>query len=341
MEQIRISKAGGPGVLELRSAPDPEAGPGEVVIDVVAAGVNFADLMARMGTYPDAPPIPCVVGYEVAGTVRSVGSDVSDIASGDRALALTRFGGYSSVVSVPRRQVFRMPDSMSFEDGAAIPVNYLTAYLALFTMGSLEAGRRCLIHGAGGGVGIAAVQLARWAGAEIFGTASAGKHPFLSSIGVHHPIDYRTQDFSRVVNELTGGAGVHLILDPIGGRSVRAGYRLLSPLGKIVCYGISSSVKGGRRSILSLLGTVLSMPRPHPVSLMNENRGILGLNLGHLWSEISALEEIAERLLELYEGGHVKPVIAEVFPFSRAAEAHRYVHERKNIGKVLLRPSEH
>lgn len=336
MKQVWIAKAGRPEVLELRTAEDPQPGADEVLIDVVAAGVNFADLIARMGTYPDAPPIPCVIGYEVAGTVRSCGADVSGFEPGARVFALTRFGGYSSVVSIPHRQVFVMPEEMSFLEGAAIPVNYFTAYLALFLMGNLQGGQRCLIQGAGGGVGIAAVQLARWAGAEVFGTASKQKHELISSVGVHHPIDYRNRDFAEEVLRITGGSGVHLVLDSIGGRTAREGYGLLAPLGKLVCFGISSSVRGGTRSILGLVRAVLPMPRPHPISLMNSNRGILGLNLGHLWGEVDTLRPIGERLAELYATGTVKPVIAETFPFSAAAEAHRYIHGRRNVGKVLL-----
>lgn len=336
MDQVWITRAGGPQVLSVRSAPDPQCGPEDVLIDVVAAGVNFADLMARMGQYPDAPPIPCVVGYEISGTVRACGAAVESVKPGSRVLALTRFGGYSTVAAVPHAQVYPIPDVLSFHEAAAIPVNYFTAYLALFTMGALKRGQRCLIQNAGGGVGIAAAQLARWAGAEIFGTASASKHEVITAQGVDHAVDYRHLEFDDEVMRLTGGRGVHLILDPVGGTTTRRGYRCLAPLGKIVCYGISSSVRKQRRSIFSLLSTVLAMPRPHPVSLMNENRGILGLNLGHLWSEIPALTSVASHVLSLCESGDVKPVVAKTFPFTEAPEAHRFIHERRNIGKVLL-----
>jgi NADPH:quinone reductase-like Zn-dependent oxidoreductase len=338
MRQVWITKPGDPEVLQVREAEDPEPGPGDIVVDVAAAGVNFADLMARMGTYPDAPPIPCVVGYEVAGTVRAVGEGVASPKKGERVLALTRFGGYSTVVTVPADQAFSIPESMTFEEAAALPVNYLTAYLALFTMGNLQREQRCLIQGAGGGVGIAAVQLASSTGAEVFGTASAGKHEFLSTIGVDHLIDYTRSDFAAEVQRITDGRGVHLILDSVGGKSVREGYKILASLGRIVCFGISSSVKGGKRSYISLLRAVLAMPLVHPVPLMNANRGILGLNLGHLWKEIESLRAAMTDILVRYREGQVKPVIAKVFPFTDASAAHRFIHERRNIGKVLLTP---
>jgi NADPH:quinone reductase-like Zn-dependent oxidoreductase len=229
MKQIWIQRSGGPEVLTLRDAPDPTPGPGDVLIDVAAAGVNFADVLARMGMYPDAPPLPAVVGYEVAGTVRDVGAGVTGITAGREVVALTRFGGYSDVVSVPEAQVFLKPAGMSFSEAAAVPVNYLTAALALFRFGSLQAGETVLVQNAGGGVGIAATQLAKSRGATVYGTASAWKHEELSRLGVDHSIDYRHEDVISAVNDLTGGRGVDIILDPIGGSSLKRDMEILAP----------------------------------------------------------------------------------------------------------------
>ena len=176
MRAVVITKHGGPGVLEVQERPDPELGPGEVRIDVAAAGINFADVMARMGLYPDAPKPPCVVGYEVAGTILELGEGVTGLNHGQRVLAGTQFGGYASQVSVPANDVVALPDRLSFEQGAAIPVNYATAWAGLIGYGNLQPGERVLIHSAGGGVGIAATQIAKHSGAEVYGTASPGKH---------------------------------------------------------------------------------------------------------------------------------------------------------------------
>ena len=180
-----------PACIEVEERADPGAlGPGDARIDVAAAGVNFADVMARIGVYPDAPPPPCVVGYEVAGTLVELGSEVTGLQPGDRVVAGTKFGGYASQVVVPAADVVPLPDRLNFEQGAAIPVNYSTAWAALIGYGNLQPDERVLIHSAAGGVGIAATQIARRAGAEVWGAASPAKHGRIAELGVQHPVDY-------------------------------------------------------------------------------------------------------------------------------------------------------
>ena len=338
MRSVWIPKVGAPDVLELREGPDVHAGPGEVRIRVAASGVNFADVMARMGLYPDAPKLPCVVGYEVAGTVDEVGAGVSGFAVGDRVLAFTRFKGYADLVVVPAAQVAALPAGMSFEEGAALPVNYLTAILMLEVLGNVRRGDRVLVHGAAGGVGFAAVQLCRLYGAEIIGTASAAKHAALKDAGVAHTIDYGTQDFVAETKRVTGGKGADVILDPIGGENLRKSYRALAPLGRLVAYGVSSMAPATSRRILPALWQLARMPRFGFVRLMNENHGVLGFNLGHLWDEMPRLRTFLEKLLDHYRDGHVRPVIAKTFPLADAAGAHAYLQSRANVGKVLLLP---
>src|SRR4029079_1815797 len=216
MRAVVLTGHGGPEVLQVQERPDPPVGPGEVRIAVKAAGINFADTMARMGLHPDAPKPPCVMGYEVAGEVESVGEGVDSLKVGDRVMAGTRFGGHAELISVPAEQALPFPDDWSFEQATAIPVNYATAYVALITMGGLREGQRALIHAAAGGVGTAAVQIARNVGAEIFGTASASKHDAIRDLGAEHAIDYRTQDFEEEVRRITGGEGVDVIIDATG-----------------------------------------------------------------------------------------------------------------------------
>src|SRR3954451_20514701 len=239
MRVVALTGHGGPEVLQVLERPDPPVGAGEIRIAVKAAGINFADTMARVGLYPDAPKPPCVMGYEVSGEVESLGEGVSDFAVGDRVVAGTRFGGHAELITVPADQVLPLPERLSFEQGAAFPVNYGTAYAALIVMGSLRQGDRVLIHAAAGGVGIAATQIARNAGAEIFGTASPSKHDAIRAQGVTHPIDYRNQDFEAEAMRLSGGEGVDLIIDALGPTSFRKDYRLLRSGGRMVMDGRS------------------------------------------------------------------------------------------------------
>ena len=340
MKQIWIPRAGEPEVLELREAADPLPAAGEVRIRVAAAGVNFADIVARMGLYPGLPPMPVVVGYEAAGSVDAVGDGVESDWIGREVLALTRFGSYSDTVCVPELQVFARPAGMSAEDGAALPVNYLTAYQLLEVMGGLRAGETLLVHSAGGGVGVAAIQLARRIGATIVGTASSGKHDFLESIGVEHCIDYRSEDFEARVHQITHGRGVELAIDAVGGSSFKKSFRALAPSGRLGIFGMSAVVTGKKRSIPGVLKAMLATPwlRFTPAALMRSNKGVFGVNLGELWAELDRVKAWMEALLAYYQEGAIRPVVAASFSFERAAEAHHYIQDRKNLGKVLLTP---
>jgi len=336
MRQVVIPRYGPPDVFETREVPDPSPGDGEIRIRVRAAGVNFADVLARLGLYPDAPKPPMVVGYEVAGRVDAVGRSVVGLGDGDRVVALTRFGGYADTVVVPADRVFRFPDELSDSEAAAVPVNYLTAALALYRMAALAPGETVLVHNAGGGVGIAATQLSRLRRATVIGTASAFKHDALRSFGVDHAIDYQHANVAEEVKKLTRGRGVDVILDPIGGRSFTASYRMLAPLGRLIVFGLSAAAPGERRNVWRAFQAWMSTPRFNPLSLMNRNRGVFGLNLGHLWDERRQLASLMEMLISELRAGRLRPVVARTFPLERAADAHRFMQSRQNIGKVVL-----
>jgi NADPH:quinone reductase-like Zn-dependent oxidoreductase len=339
MRAVFITRRGGPEVLEVREVPDPVPGPGEVRIQVRAAGLNFADVMARMGLYPDAPKLPAVVGYEVAGTVDAVGVGVSSPAPGDRVLALVRFGGQAEMVVLPAGHAMPMPEEMTFEQGAALPVNYLTAYHALFRVGHLLRGQSVLVHMAAGGVGIAALQLCRTLpGITVFGTASAAKHAVIREEGCHHPVDYRTRDYEAEVRQLTGGRGVDLVLDALGGADWKKGYRLLRPGGMLVTYGFANLATGPRRSLLVAARQLLSVPRFSPIALMDDNRGVAGVNMGHLWGEPEMVLGELEALLALFREGRIRPRVDSTFRFEEAALAHDRLQGRGSVGKVLLVP---
>jgi NADPH:quinone reductase-like Zn-dependent oxidoreductase len=337
MRQVWITKAGPPEVLAVREAADPRAKAGEVRIRVRAAGINFADLMARVGLYPDAPKLPCVVGYEVAGTIDEVGSGVTGFAEGDRVFAMPRFGGYTDTLVISAEQTFKMPAKMGFEEAAAMPVVYLTAYNMMLFTGTVRKGSSILIHSAAGGVGIAAIQIAKTRAARIFGTASPGKHDFLRTLGVDHPID-SNGDYAKAVRDVVGDRGIDLILDPVGGKSWSEGYDLLGPCGRLVAFGLSSAASGKKRSLLHAAAQVLKVKKWSPMKLMDDNKTVAGTNMGHLFGRLDLLRPQFEAILQMYEAGQIAPKVDRSFPFDEAAAAHHFIHDRKAIGKVVLVP---
>lgn len=324
--------------MELREAPDPTPGKDQVRIRVRAAGVNFADVLARMGLYPDAPALPCVVGYEVSGEVDAVGPGVTNVSPGARVLSLTRFGGYTDTAIVQAENVLPLPASLSFEKAAAIPVNYLTAWLMLVHLGAVKKGDRVLVHAAAGGVGQAALQICLWKGAEVIGTASGGKHARLKQLGVAHCIDYTTQDFEAEVKRITNGRGVEIALDAVGGDSFSKSYRSLAPLGRMFMFGVSSFAPGTKRSVVSALRGLWNMPKFKAIPLMQENRGVFGVNLGHLWDRGPELRAMLAEIGDLVAKGTLDPVVDRTFPLAKAGDAHAHIQARGNFGKVILTP---
>lgn len=339
MRSVWISRPGDPSVLEVRETPTPEPGEGQVRVKVERAGLNFAEVSARKGMYPDAPPTPCVVGYEAAGVIDKLGAGVEGPAVGTRVMALIRFGAHAEYVVIPAAQAMPIPDAMSFDEAAAIPVNYLTAYHILFRIAPLRPGMRVLIHMAAGGVGTAALQLCKTVPDVVtFGTASASKHEHLRAMGCTYPIDYRSVDYEPEILRITERRGVDRVLDALGGHDFRKGYRLLRSTGHLICYGFANAQGPGGRTPFKLLGALARTPFFHPLGLMGDNRSVSGVNLGHLWHEQDMLiEELAE-IVRLYEAGVVKPVIDGVYEFARAAEAHERIERGRNIGKVILKP---
>jgi NADPH:quinone reductase-like Zn-dependent oxidoreductase len=329
---VVITKHGPPSVLQVQERPDPELGPGDVRIDVAASGINFADVLARIGLYQDAPKPPCVIGYEVAGTVLEVGANVAGVSPGTRVIASTKFGGYASQVVVPATDVTPLSESLSFEQGAAIPVNYGTAWAALIGYGSLEAGERVLIHSAGGGVGVAATQIAKHYGAEVYGTASPSKHERILELGVDHALDYTKDGWDADLPKFD------VILDAVGGKSFRRSYSQLRAGGRLVAFGASAVMSGQRRSLVTALKAVAQMPRFNMIKQMSESKAVIGLNMLTLWKDRETLEPWIAPLRALLDDGTVKPVVADTFSFEEAGAAQTMITERRNVGKVVLIP---
>src|SRR5437763_8509003 len=283
-----------------------------------------------MGLYPDAPKPPVVVGYEVAGVVDAVGEGVGGVAEGDRVMAATRFGGHAEQVVVKASDTIALPESLSFAQGAAIPVNYGTAWAALMTFANLQPDERVLVHAAAGGVGIAATQIAKRRGAHVLGTASPGKHDAIRANGVDEAYGYELPSTLPKVD---------VVLDALGGASFKRSYDLLRAGGRLVAFGASSVVGGEKRNLVKAAPQALRMLRGfNLLEQMSASKAVIGLNMLTLWDDRGTLEPWITPLREMLEDGTLHPVVSDVVPFDEAPEAHRIITERRNVGKVVLTP---
>ncbi len=335
MRAAVVRKYGPPENFELRDWPVPAPKSGECLIRVRAVGINFADLLQRMGIYPGTPKPPFIPGFEVAGTVEQAPGSTA-LRPGDRVVGMTRFNAYAEFAVCAANAAFAIPDALPFELAAAIPVNYLTAFHSMFEMGNLRPGDRVFIHSAAGGVGVAAVQLARARGLVTFGTAGSAKQDFLRKIGVDHPIDYTREDFVEAVRRVAP-AGIEMVLDPIGGRSFADSLRCLGTMGRLVVFGFSAAAgPSGKRSLPRAAKAFAQMPRISPLKLMENNHAVIGVHLGRMHGREEVLRREMEEILALYSAGRIQPVVGKTFPLDQAAAAHRYIHDRQNTGKVVL-----
>lgn len=338
MRRIVTRKKGGLEVLKIEEVRDLLPTSGEVRIAVKAAGINFADVMVRMGSYPNPPVYPCTVGYEVSGIIDKVSSDVDSSWLGKEVVAITKFNGQAEQVNVPIDQVYEKPPNMSFEQGAAFLVNYITAYQILIAMGGLQSNESVLIHNVGGGVGLAALEIAKHIGAKTFGTASSHKHAFLTKQGLDHAIDYTKQNWKEEVMKLTGGRGLDFVMDPIGGKNLKLSFLSLSSTGRVALFGLSSAAVPGIRGKFEKLKMLIQTPVFHAIQLLVSNKGIFGVNTSRLWHEKKKINHWVEALVNGQKEGWINPYVDRIFTFDQIAEAHQYIESRKNIGKVVLVP---
>lgn len=333
---MHISKKGGLDVLQRISIPRELPGPDQVAIEVKACGVNFADILMRMGLYPEAPPTPFVPGYEVAGVVSAIGPNVTAYKPGDRVMAATYFGGYASYAVVETDKTLPLPADLSFEEGAGLLVNFMTAWVALHEMARIRKGDHVLIHGIAGGVGLAALQIAHNVGCQIYGTAgSADKLAYAKERGMHYGINYRQTDFVSDLRLNVARRPLDVILDPIGGDNLAKDRKLLKPTGKLIVYGMAKAVSGEKANPIKSLMTGLSMFHINIMGLFSQNQGIFGLNVLRLW-KYPIMRQVGQAILAEFEAGRLGCTIDTTFPLEQAAEAHRYLQERKNTGKVVL-----
>ena len=322
MKAIVLESYGGPEVLRLRDVPDPEPGPEEVLVDVVSTAVNRGDLLQRMGMYPGPPMAHEIPGLEIAGVVIATGARATRWAIGDAVMGIVGGGAYAERIVVHERQLLPVPPSIDVMDAGAVPEVFLTAWDALVLQGNLTPGRVALVHAGGSGVGTAAIQLARAIGARVIATASAGKVDACRALGAHLAVDYATEDFADAALAFTGGAGVDVVLDVVGGDYLARNLQALRTRGCIVQVGVMGGGQAtfplgamlGKRA--TLVGTVL---RGRPIE-----------------EKIALTQRFEREALPFLADGSCRPVIDSRYPLADAAAAHRYMETNANVGKIVL-----
>jgi NADPH:quinone reductase-like Zn-dependent oxidoreductase len=324
--------------FEIREEKEPLPREGEVLIEVEASGLNFADVLARWGLYPDAPRIPCVLGYEVVGRVVEIGNGVENFRYGDRVLAFTRFGGYASKVAANATAVVEISEEMDAGAAAALATQYCTAWFAAEEMVRLFPGDRVLIQAAAGGVGTALVQIARRRGCVVFGTAgSPSKLDYLAEIGVDYPLNYLEKNFAREVRSICGDRGLDVVFDSIGGKTFRQGFHLLGSGGRIVSLGVAG-MAGNRLDFLRVLRTVAGFGLFHGLQLLSNSKSVIGVNMLRIAEDRpEVLQRCMRNVVGLAEQGELNPKVGGEYPAEKIAEAHEFLGMRKSTGKVILK----
>lgn len=322
--------------FEIRTAEVPRFSDTQVLIKVEAFGLNFADVMARLGMYRDAPPIPAILGYDVVGTVEKIGKDISHVKPGDRIVALTRFGGYAEYAVTEGSGVVKIPKEMDAAKATALATQYGTAYYMIEDLTRVFEGDHVLVHAAAGGVGTALVQWAVHKGCVVYGTAgSQAKLDYLKSMGVHHPINYREEDFYEKVKSLNGDRGMDAIFDPVGGKSVKKGVKLLGPGGKLFVFGASSMTSA--KNIFQKIGVGLGFGFYHPIGLVGNSKSILGVNMLRIAdNRPETLQRVLTQCVHYAQEGVFDPKVGGTFPVSKLAEAHHALETRQTMGKVAV-----
>jgi NADPH:quinone reductase-like Zn-dependent oxidoreductase len=332
---IAVPRLGGADVLSLRTG-EVRPGPGEAVVRVEAAGVSFGDVLLRVGVIPGGPKPPFVPGFDVVGEVAELGSGVRGLRPGQRVLALLHHGGYAQRVAVPADRLVPVPDGLDPVQVAAAALNYFVAYQMLHRIAKVRARTRLLVHGAAGGVGTAALQLARLAGVETFGTASAAKLDVVRTFGAE-PIDYRSTDFVAKLRALPE-PGVDVVLDPVGGTHFWRSYRVLRRGGILVAYGQSDAFRDGQaRKLAGAVGFLGGIMLP---KLVPDGKATLFYNAWSLEkSQPRAYHEDLAEVLRLLAAGDIKPVLDRTMPLAEAAKAHELLERSAVVGKIVLVPA--
>ncbi len=324
MRAIVVERWMEPSELEIGEVPEPQVAPNTLAIDVRAAGCNFFDILMVQGRYQVKPPFPFVPGAEVAGVVREVGPGVEGFSIGDRVFGTAGLGGFAETALLPARGAYALPEGMSFEEGAALPIIYPTSYAALVFRADLKEGETLLVHAAAGGVGIAAVQIGKALGARVIATAGgADKLDVARRAGADETIDYREEDFVARVKELTDGRGADVIYDSVGGDVFDKSLKCIAWNGRLLVIGFAS----GR------------IPEVKANRILLKNIAIIGLHWGaHVTNDPEKIDQTFEALFELYASGRIAPVIFKRYSLEDVPAALESLASRKTYGKLVITP---
>jgi len=325
--------------FEIREAEIPTPGPNEVCIKVHCFGINFADILARKGLYPDAPKNPAVIGYDIAGTIHQLGANVTNFKIGQRVTALSRFGGYAEYAKTIVEGVVPIPDHLDFASATALTTQGCTAYYAVEDNVTLYEGDQVLIQAAAGGVGSIMVQIAKHKGCFVFGTASSKKQEFLKELGVDVPIDYTKNDFSKVIRSHSKeSSGLDVVFDSIGGSAFKKGFNLLKPGGKIVFIGAASQLKNGKANIFRTIAMAASFGIYSPIQMVMSSKAMIGINMLRVADERPLVfQHCLQGVMDLWKQGVIKPKVSKIFDAHDIGAAQYFVESRQSIGKVVCK----
>ncbi len=340
MKAFVITKFGPPSVLQIKEETERALQNGEIRVAVRFIGLNFAEVFELLGIYPGIPDPPFVPGIEFSGIVRETGQGVRAFKPGDRVMGFSRQGAYAESVCVHEDHAVRVPKRMSLAEAAAFPVAFLSAYHGLITLAHAQRGEKLLLHAAAGGVGLAAIQIAKHLGLEVFATVgSQDKLAAVEREGVHYAINYRTDDFTAHLKRETGGYGIDIVLDSVGGSVTRKSWKLLAPMGRYVLYGFASITGKGGLNRLKMIREAVQVPLVYPPSIVSRNVSLMGFNLYFLTNKVRYLKRATKQLLSWYEKKVITPRIGTTFPFAEIPRAHEFLQSRKSIGKVVVEVS--
>lgn len=334
-----VKKGKADRAFEIREVDQPVIQAGEVLIKVDAFGLNFADVMIRMGTYSEAPPFPTIPGYDVVGRVTDIHSQTdTSLAVGDRVIAITRFGGYAEYVTTDHRAVAKISEDIPLTLATALATQGCTAYYMSMDLTNIHPGDHVLVHAAAGGVGSILCQIAKHQEAVVYGTASSPeKLDYLRSIGVDHPINYKDQAFDKSIKSILGNPkGLSLIFDAVGGSSIKKGLRLLTAGGRIICFGAAALTSA--KTIFGKIGVALGFGFYSPIALLNPSKSLMAVNMLTLGDEQPhIIQRVMKGVIDLYNQGIIKPLDGGLYGIDELAEVHDALENRKTMGKVAVR----
>ncbi len=336
MKAIILNKYGSANqAFAIEERPVPVVKEDEVLIKVSYSGVNFADILARVGLYEDAPKPPSIIGYDVSGIVEAVGGKVTRFKVGQRVAALTRFGGYAAYAVAKELAVSALPDNIDLAIAPAFATQACTAYYCAVDSVTLHKTDKVLIQAGAGGVGSILVQIAKSKGCEVFATASTSKIDFVKGLGADHVIDYTKENFSDAVKQISP-KGIDVVFDSIGGQAFKKAYKLLRPGGRMVCFGAAENIAAIKNKLM-LIPLATGFGFFSPIPMLMQSKSLIMINMLRIADyKPEVFSEVFSKTMELVAQGIIKPHLGKVYPFTQVGEAHDFIEARRSMGKIVL-----